>query len=206
MPEERATAPEASVSSRSASGRGGRKWLLGLAAGLVLLVVGALALLNTPIGERFLANRIAERTFPNGLNIQIGRIEGNLYGAAVLHDVRVSDPQGVFLTIPRAEVDWNPGAWLSNRLEIDSFAARRGQLSRLPEFLPSEEEGPILPGFDISVEELVIDDLTLAGGIAGENAQRVNITGSAQVDDRRLLLDLDGRLGARDRVALLVDA
>ena len=206
MPEDSATAPEASVSSRTASGRGGRKWLLGLAAGLVLLVVGALALLNTPIGERFLANRIAERTFPNGLNIQIGRIEGNLYGAAVLHDVRVSDPQGVFLTIPRAEVDWNPGAWLSNRLEIDSFAARRGQLSRLPEFLPSEEEGPILPGFDISVEELVIDDLTLAGGIAGENAQRVNITGSAQVDDRRLLLDLDGRLGARDRVALLVDA
>ena len=42
MPEDSATAPEASVSSRTASGRGGRKWLLGLAAGLVLLVVGAL--------------------------------------------------------------------------------------------------------------------------------------------------------------------
>ena len=79
------------------------KWLLGIAAAFVLLIVGALVVLNTPLGERFLASRIAERTFPNGLNIRIGRIEGNLYGAAVLHDVRLSDPEGVFLTIPRAE-------------------------------------------------------------------------------------------------------
>ena len=46
MPEERATAPEASVSSRTASGRRGRKWLLGLAAGLVLLVVGGVIALT----------------------------------------------------------------------------------------------------------------------------------------------------------------
>ena len=96
------------------------KWLLGIAAAFVLLIVGALVVLNTPLGERFIASRIAERTFPNGLNIRIGRIEGNLYGAAVLHDVRLSDPKGVFLTIPRAEIDWNPGGWLSNRLEIDT--------------------------------------------------------------------------------------
>ena len=184
----------------------GRKWLLGIIGALVLVIVGALAVLNTPLGERFLANRIAERTFPNGLNVQIGRIEGNLYGAAVLHDVRLSDPQGVFLTIPRAEVDWNPGAWLSNRLEIDTFAARRATLARIPEFLPSEEEGPILPGFDIAVEDFTIDRLTLAPGIAGDQAQRVDLSGNATVTDRRLLLDVDGALGERDRLALLLDA
>ncbi|MBO6525756.1 translocation/assembly module TamB domain-containing protein [Erythrobacter sp.] len=198
---------ERPVPSASASrlGRTG-KWLLGLAAALVFLVASALVVLNTPLGERFLANRIAERTFPNGLNIRIGRIEGNLYGAAILHDVQLSDPQGVFLTIPRAEIDWNPGAWLSNRLEIDSFAARRAQLARIPEFLPSEEEGPILPGFDISVEEFMIENLTLARGIAGDRAQRVDLAGSAQVADRRLMVDLGGRLGQRDRLALLLDA
>ena len=190
---------------RSRVGRAG-KWLLGIAVAFVLLAVGALVVLNTPLGERFLASRIAERTFPNGLNIRIGRIEGNLYGAAVLHDVRLSDPEGVFLTIPRAEVDWNPGAWLSNRLEIDSFSARRAMLSRIPEFLPSEDEGPILPGFDISIDKLEIDNLTLARGIAGERPQRVDLTGSAQVTDRRLMVDIDGRLGKRDRLALLLDA
>ncbi len=201
-------AVEAGPAPRARRGRLGRagKWVLGTVAALVLFVIGALVVLNTPLGERFLASRIAERTFPNGLNIQIGRIEGNLYGAAVLHDVRLSDPKGVFLTIPRAEVDWNPGAWLYNRLEIDSFAARRANLARVPEFLPSEEDNPILPGFDISIEQLEIDNLMLARGIAGDRPQRVDLTGSAEVADRRLMVDVDGRLGERDRLALLLDA
>ena len=205
MAEDMVSDTERAPRRRSRMTRAG-KWLLGLAGAVVLLIVGGLVVLNTPLGERFLASRIAERTFPNGLNVRIGRIEGNLYGAAVLHDVRLSDPKGVFLTIPRAEVDWNPGAWLSNKLEIDSFAARRANLARLPEFLPSEEDNPILPGFDIAIERLEIDNLMLARGIAGDNAQRVDLTGSAEVADRRLMLDVDGRLGERDRLALLLDA
>ncbi|MBX7514638.1 translocation/assembly module TamB domain-containing protein [Qipengyuania sp. GH38] len=190
---------------RSRLGRAG-KWLLGVLAAVVFLIAGALIILNTPIGERFLADRIARQTFPNGLNISIGRIDGNIYGDAVLHDVRLSDPQGVFLTIPRAEVDWNPRGWLNNRLEIDSFIARRATLSRVPEFLPSEEEGPILPGFDISIDELEIDNLTLAPGIAGDEAQRVDLTAQVQVEDRRLYVDGDARLGQDDRLAVLLHA
>lgn len=182
------------------------KWLLGIAAALLLALIAALVVLNTSLGERFLASKIAEQTFPNGLNIAIGRIEGNLYGAAVLHDVRLSDPKGVFLTIPRAEVDWTPRAWLSNRLEIDSFAARRANLARLPEFLPSEEDSPILPGFDISIDRLEIDNLILAPGIAGDTAQRVDLQGEVQVADRRLMVDAKGRLGRRDRLEFRIDA
>ncbi|SFP22854.1 translocation/assembly module TamB domain-containing protein [Qipengyuania nanhaisediminis] len=190
---------------RSRVGRAG-KWLFGLLGAALLLIAGALVILNTPIGERFLADRIARQTFPNGLNISIGRIDGNIYGEAVLHDVRLSDPQGVFLTIPRAEIDWNPRGWLNNRLDIDSFVARRATLARLPEFLPSEEEGPILPGFDIAVDELEIDNLMLAPGIAGNEAQRVDLTAQVQVEDRRLFVDGDARLGQSDRLAVLIDA
>ncbi|GMM93295.1 translocation/assembly module TamB domain-containing protein [Qipengyuania sp. MTN3-11] len=182
------------------------KWTLGIVAALVLLVAGAAVLLNTPIGERFLASRIAATTLPNGLNIRIGRIEGNLYGRAVLHDVVLSDPQGQFLTIPRAEVDWNPGAWLSNRLEIDEFAARRATLTRIPEFLPSKEDGPILPGFDISVDRLEIDNLTLAAGIAGDAPQTVDLLAEMQVEDRRLMVASRGSLGSDDRFAFNIDA
>ncbi|MXO96275.1 DUF490 domain-containing protein [Erythrobacter aquimaris] len=190
---------------RSRFGRAG-KWVLGLLGALVLLIAGALVILNTPIGERFLADRIARQTFPNGLNISIGRIDGNIYGEAVLHDVRLSDPQGVFLTIPRAEVDWDPRGWLNNRLDIDSFVARRATLARLPEFLPSEEEGPILPGFDIAIDELEIDNLMLAPGIAGDEAQRVDLTAQVQVEDRRLFVDGNARLGQSDKLAVLIDA
>ncbi len=172
----------------------------------ILLLIAALVVLNTSLGERFLASQIAKQTFPNGLVIRIGRIEGDIYGEAVLHDVTLSDPEGVFLTIPRAEIDWNPGAWLGNRLEIDSFAARRATMARLPEFLPSEDDGPILPGFDISIDELTIDNLRLAPGIAGEEEQRVDVAAEVQVEDRRLLVDADARLGERDTLALRIDA
>lgn len=182
------------------------KWTTGLLAAVLLLIVAAVVVLNTPLGERFLADRIARQTFPNGLNIAIGRIEGNIYGKATLRDVRVSDPKGVFLTIPRAEIDWNPRAWLNDRLEIDSFTARRARLARIPEFLPSEEDNPILPGFDISVDRLSIDNLTLAAGIAGDRAQRVDLEAEVQVTDRKLFVDADTRLGQRDTLALLVNA
>ncbi|MBX7457983.1 translocation/assembly module TamB domain-containing protein [Qipengyuania sp. 1NDH17] len=182
------------------------KWALILIVAPILLLVAALVLLNTPLGERFLASQIAKQTFPNGLVIRIGRIEGNIYGDAVLHDVTLSDPQGVFMTIPRAEVDWNPRAWLNNRLDIDSFAARRATLERLPEFLPSEDDGPVLPGFDISIDKLTIDNLTLAPGIAGDAAQRVDLDAEVQVEDRRLFVAGNAKLGERDTLALRVHA
>lgn len=182
------------------------KWTLFLIGAPILLVIAALVLLNTPLGERFLASQIAKQTFPNGLVIRIGRIQGNIYGEAVLHDVTLSDPQGVFLTIPRAEIDWNPRAWLNNRLDIDSFAARRANMVRFPEFLPSDDDGPILPGFDISIDELTVDNLMLAPGLAGDDPQRVDLVAELQVEDRRLFVDADARLGERDSLALLLNA
>jgi len=165
--------------------RGLIKWLLIGVAALALLLAAALAVLNTSLGERFLADRIAANTLPNGLNIQIGRIEGDIYGKAVLHDVTLSDPEGVFATIPQAEIDWNPSAWLSYRLEIDEFVAHRARLERLPEFLPSEDDGPILPGFDIAIESLVIDGLTLSSAVTGGDEEELNLTAKALVEDKR---------------------
>ena len=190
---------------RSAGGRIVR-WTFGLLAALLLLLVAGVLILNSPIGGRFIAAEIAKKTFPNGLNIQIGRIEGNLYGAAVLHDVRLSDPKGVFLTIPRAEIDWNPAGWLNNRLDIHSFAARRATMARVPEFLPSTEEKPILPSFDIAIDKLAIDNLTLAPGIAGATAQRVDVDGKALVEDGRLMVQANGQFGRRDRLVFDIDA
>ena len=206
MVEETVEAETATAPARRSRKRRVLKWIGGGIAALLLLIVGAVVVLNTPVGERFLADRIAKTTLPNGLNIRIGRIEGNLYGKAVLHDVVLSDPTGPFATIPRAEVDWNPGAWLYNRLEIDSFAARRATMTRLPEFLPSEDDGPILPGFDISIDRLEIDRLTLGAGIVGDRAETVDLLAEVQVRDQRLKVDARGQLGSTDRFAALIDA
>lgn len=182
------------------------KWVLGIVAVLLVLIVGAAVVLNTPIGQRALTDRIAAQTLPNGLNIRIGRIEGNLYGKAVLHDVVLSDPKGPFAAIPRAEVDWRPTAWLGNRLDIRRFAARRATLMRVPGFRPGDPNRPMLPGFDISIDRLEIDNLTLAAGIAGPRPQRVDLDAEVQVTDRRLKLQSRGSLGRSDRYAVRIDA
>lgn len=182
------------------------KWTLGIVGAILLLLVAAIVVLNTPIGQRALADRIAAQTLPNGLNIRIGRIEGNLYGKAVLHDVKLSDLKGVFATIPRAEVDWNPRGWLSNRLDIRSFAARRASLLRVPTFRPGDPDAPMLPGFDISIDRMQIDNLTLAAGIAGPRAQRVDLDAEVQVTDRRLKVQSRGQLGRTDVYAFRIDA
>ena len=197
MPEERATAPEASVSSRTASGAGaangsgpGRGPRAG---GRCAGAVGYTDWRTSPTG------------LPHGLPQRAQHPDrpdrGQFYGAAVLHDVRMLDPQGVFLTIPARK--WTgTRAWLSNRLEIDSFAARRGNCRACRSFCRARR-GPILPGF-ISVEELVIDDSRWLA--ASPEKTRGSTSPGALRSMTGLLLDLDGRLGARDQVALLVDA
>jgi translocation and assembly module TamB len=153
-----------------------------------------------------LADRIAEQTLPNGLNVKVGRIEGNIYGKAVLHDLTLSDPKGVFMRVPRAELDWKPAAWLSYRLQIDALAIRRARLERIPEFLASDDDSAILPGFDIAIGMLEVEGLTLAAGIAGEAEERVDLTAKALVEDQRLMVEGEGALGAKDRFQLALDA
>ena len=128
--------------------------LLALFIALLLLLAVGLVLLDTAPGHRFIVDRIAGLETASGLNIQIGRIDGSVFGKSQLKNVRVSDPDGVFLTSPNIKLDWAPGAWLYNSLHIDSVTADRVTLVRLPKLRPTGRRGPILPGFDIHIGEL----------------------------------------------------
>jgi translocation and assembly module TamB len=182
------------------------KWIAVTLAGIVGAIVLALVVLNSPIGQRWIADEIAKVAPASGLRIEIGRIEGNIYGRARLHDVVLLDPKGPFLTIPEAELDWRPLSWLTSGLDVRELTARRGTLLRLPELLPGDPDAPILPDFDIRIDEFRIDNLTVAPGVAGQQAQRIDLTARADIRAGRVLLDADGRLGRRDRIALLLDA
>lgn len=207
MAEEGITQSEpAPVSNRRRYAVKAAKWGGGALAGLIVLLIAGLLLLNTSIGHRFIADVINKQTFANGLEIHVGRIEGNIYGTPVVHDVRFSDPKGVFLIVPRAEGKWHPLAWFENTLHIEQFAARRGELLRLPELLPSRDDFPILPGFDVKIDNLVIDNLTLAPGVAGESPQRVDLTGAVRIENRHLFVDANASLGQTDKVKFRINA
>jgi len=191
---------------KSGGMRRATKWAICTVAALFILLVAAAAFINSPFGKRFIANQIAEVAPASGLRFDVGRIDGDIFGKAVLHDVVLSDPQGIFLTIPLVELDWRPLSWLTSGLDIRELTARRGKLQRLPELLPGDPDAPILPDFDIRIDRFEVDDLTLAPGIAGEAEQKINLIGQSDIRRGRVFVKVDGRLGQRDRIYALIDA
>ncbi len=173
---------------------------------VLLLGVGVLVwLADTSIGHRFIADRIEALAPASGLKIKVGRIEGSIYGATRVRDLRLSDTKGVFFQAGEVAVDWSPLAWLSNRVDIDRLIAPAATLERLPALVPSKTPQPILPSFDIHVGELLIDRMTFGEGIV-KPARVARIAGRADVRDGRALIDLKGVSRGGDRLVLKLDS
>ena len=188
------------------------KWSAIVLGGLVLLVAALLLGLNTGPGKRFISDQIAALEFENGMEIDVGRIEGSIYGEMVLHDVSVSDPQGSFLTSPEMRMDWRPFAFINSHIDIRSLTSRLVTLQRLPEFAetpPSDD--PLLPDYDIDIEEFRIDRFVAEAPVSGE-LRVASLSGRANIADGRAQASFDAatisgenRAGG-DRIALLLDA
>ncbi|MCX7285129.1 MAG: translocation/assembly module TamB domain-containing protein [Novosphingobium sp.] len=199
-----AARPVRSRGSRIARGLAKRFVILGIAG--IALVLMALFVLDSSLGHRLVADRIAAVTPGSGLRIEIGRIDGSIYGAAKLRDIRVSDPEGVFLTVPEAELDWRPLSWLKTGLDVRLLALHRGVLRRGPRLRPSEDtNAPILPDFDIRVDKLVIDNLTVSPALAGQK-RRVDVVARADIRGGNALVDVNGVFGGKDRVSFRLDS
>ena len=178
-------------------------WLLAI---ILVPIALAAAFLSSSIGKRFVADQIAQVAPASGLRFQVGRIDGDIYGQAILRDVVLSDPKGEFLVIPEVALDWKPLAWLWSGIDVRNLTARRARLERLPELLPGDPDAPLLPDFDIRVDRFAIEDMVLAPGVAGEQAHSVNLISRIDIRSGRALIEADGSFGADDRIALLLDA
>lgn len=187
-----------------------KRRLIKRAGWLAVIVLTPLALaalfVSTPIGKRFIADQIGQYSTASGLRVEIGRIEGDVFSRSVLRDVRVSDPQGTFLTVPEVEYEWRPFAWFWNGLDIRELSIRRGQVERLPELLPGDPDARFLPDFDIRLDRFEVENLTFAAGVAGERAERADLLATIDIRQGRVLIDADGAFGPEDRIDLLLDA
>lgn len=174
---------------------------------LVLLLAGmsGLAWLDSAPGHRFVTRQIAAWAPQSGLRVSVGRIEGSLYKDALLRDVRVSDPRGVFLEAQAVRLDWWPLGWLSNRLEIDTLHIPRAKLHRLPKLRPGKT-GKILPDFDIRIMRLAVDRLEMGKGVTG-HADVLSLLGDADIRGGQALLDMRlSSVSGRDSLVLLLDS
>ncbi len=186
--------------------------LLGVIALILVLIVGGYVWLGTDSGRGFVARQIGGMAFDNGMKIDIGRIEGSIFGRLTLRDVALRDPQGVFLAAPRIDLDYRPLAYLRSHVDIRSLAIPAARLHRLPAFRPTPpSEGPLLPDLDIDVGRLDIGRLQIDPAVTGQR-HLVRFGGTVHIADRRAQVRADGRaiagpgIAGGDRLALLLDA
>src|SRR3954469_9315054 len=190
-----------------------RSWLSRLAKAAVVasltvaLLAGLVAiLLDTGPGHRFIADRIGAMAPNSGLRIHIGRIEGSIWNDTKLRDVRLYDPGGLFAESPLIEVDWRPLAWIGNRLVIDRLDSDLATLQRLPELRPSEQPGPVLPGFDIHIGRLSVKQLRIGKAVTGR-PRVAGLKGEADIRSGRALIGLKAVVkDGGDRLSVLLDA
>jgi translocation and assembly module TamB len=172
----------------------GRNIAIGIAAliGLLLLLVaGTYYGLNTDPGRRFVVRQINQLELASGLDIDVGRIEGNLYGGLVLHDLVLRDPKGAFFVAPRAELDWRPFAYWNKRVDIRSLVIPQARLGRLPELRPSgDPDAPLLPDLDIDIGRISIARLQVDPPVTGQR-HLVSLNGRARIADRRAQVALN---------------
>lgn len=81
-------------------------------------------------GTDWFKEKVEDLLSGGGLEVKIGALEGPLPGAVTLRDVVISDPEGVFLRLPRATLDWSPLALVRGRFAIDELSSEGGELLR----------------------------------------------------------------------------
>lgn len=173
---------------------------------LVVLAGIAVLGLDTGPGRQFVAARLNGYTLESGLKVELGRLDGSLYGELIIRDLRVSDQQGVFASVPLTRLDWRPFAYLNKHVDIRALGAPLVTVARLPVLKDvSDPNAPILPDLDIDIGRLKIDRLVLLAAVAGTR-QVASIDARANIADARVQLKGRAESSMGDAVAFVVDA
>jgi translocation and assembly module TamB len=171
----------------------------------VLIPAGLWVLTETPTGRAFVARQIAGIAPKSGLRFEVGRIDGSLLSEFTLHDVRVRDLDGVFAEIPLATIRWQPVSLIGRQISLEQARVPRARLLRMWRLNPSAPDEPLLPDINIHIGELRVGRLDADRAVAGIAAQ-LSLLGTVEIDNGRLLLDVQAAASAGDRLTLLLDA
>ena len=181
------------------------KWIAGLVAAALAILGAAVLVVDTDMGHRWVADRIAAVRTPSGLRFTVGRIDGSIYSRAVLRDVRVHDLDGLVFSAPVARLRWSPLRWFANRLDITALDIPTATFAKWPHTRPSAKQGPLLPDFDIRIGRLRVDRLYVDRRVTGV-ARYGRIRGRADIHAGRALVDLAAVVEGSDALRLRIDA
>jgi translocation and assembly module TamB len=187
------------------------KWTgIGL-IGLVVLIGLFFVWLNSDLGRRYVVNQINNLETASGLDIDVERIEGSLFGELTLHGLTLKDPKGTFFSAREATVDWRPLSFFRNHIDIKALVIPEARLLRLPELKPGDPDAPLLPNIDIDIGRFEVGKIMVDQGVTGYR-HLLGLSGRAKIADGRAQVALDaGALAAPglpggDKLVLRIDA
>lgn len=181
------------------------RWAAGIVLALLAILTAAVVFLHTPPGRQFIVEEIAKVAPASGLAISVDRIQGSVLWSATLHGVEFRDADGVlFLEVPEVELNWRPIRFFFTGLDVRNLVLHDGILHAVPRLEPGDPDAPILPDFDIRVDRFVVDNLTVAEGILGEE-RVIDYRAEADIRDGRVYLNSSGVFGGGDTFDLLAD-
>lgn len=182
------------------------KWIGWALAALLALLLLFVAFLHTPPGRQFIVDQISKVSPASGLRVEVGESDGSVLWSSTLYDVKLYDANDtLFVEVPTIDLNWRPYRWFTSGLDVRHLVISDGTLYAAPELVPGDPDAPILPDFDIRVDRFVIENLTVAEGLLGEQ-RIIDFNAEADIRDGLVYVDAAGEFGGGDEFAALVNA
>ncbi|MCB9957700.1 MAG: translocation/assembly module TamB domain-containing protein [Rhodospirillaceae bacterium] len=146
-----------------------------IVVGLLVLLLAVFGGLQTGIGQRLLASTLSSATTGPDFGLEIEGIDGFVPVRMQVDSIRISDGDGVWLTLEGLRLAWEPLGLFSGEVRISAVEADRLSVLRLPASsaeVPANEEPaePLeLPSLPVSVDlaHLRIGEINLAPSVIG---------------------------------------
>ncbi|HEX3863865.1 MAG TPA: translocation/assembly module TamB domain-containing protein [Stellaceae bacterium] len=156
------------------------RWLGIAVLAVIVLIGGALALLQTSPVLNWAGGKVMQIVSAPGFSVTLHGLGGHIPFDLRAQRIEVSDDHGVWLALDNADIDLAPSALLSGRVQINSLSAAAIDVARLPETKPQPNPKPVplaqllrLPRLPVAVavDRLAVDRLTLGPTILGDTMQ-----------------------------------
>lgn len=158
---------------------------------LLAAIIAFLLWLNSDSGRRFIVDQINALEMASGLDIEIERIDGSIWGELTIHGLTLADPEGVFFAADTAELNYNPLSYLRrSQIEIHSLTVPTARLSRLPALRTTDPDAPLIPNILLDLDALRIDRLQIDPPVTGR-PHALRIAGNIHLAESAVRTDLD---------------
>jgi translocation and assembly module TamB len=152
-------------------------WIMGSAAVLALLLIGALYIAGNTDRGRVMIERLT-RSLTSG-HVSLSGLAGSFPKHLTLEHLELRDDRGVWLTADRVTLSWSPLAMLARRIQVDALHAAAVDMERLPQAsIPPSKEPVSIPRIDVG--DLTVDVVKLGAELAGMPATLV-LSGNAHL-------------------------